>query len=418
MTKFKRFAATILAISLGVSLIACGGGNDDEKDTGSDETTAAEVAEETEDSADGAAADLTEWEAASGILETDQTEEELYELAKEEGSVTIYSISSRSAKVVDAFNEKYPGVTCEAFDISTNELLEKVTREYEAGQHVADVVHVKDQDGTLYLEYVQEGKFYNYKPSDILSHIDPSLTETQTPLYIELTQLFYNKEANPDGPPVTNIWEITEPEWKGRIMMQNPLDNVSWGSWITGFCVGDEPDKLAAAYEELYGEPLELSPECENAGYEFLKRLHDNEPVFTSSSDEIAEAVGTPGQTNPPIGFSASSKLRKNEANGWVLEPINLTPNTGIPNINTLYIVEGCEHPNAAKLLVRFMMGGEDGTSDGYAPFNTLGGWPVRDDIVPVEGSTPYSEINVADYNPELLYENINKVRDFWTLLD
>lgn len=42
-------------------------------------------------------------------------------------------------------------------------------------------------------------------------------------------------------------------------MMQNPLDNLAWGSWITGFCVGDVPDQLAASYKELYGKELTLS---------------------------------------------------------------------------------------------------------------------------------------------------------------
>ncbi|CAN4021728.1 Outer membrane lipoprotein-sorting protein, partial [Dysosmobacter welbionis] len=219
--------------------------------------------------------------------------------------------------------------TCTPFDISTNDLLDKVTREHEAGQYVADVVHIKDEDGSLYNEYVQNKIFYIYQPADILAHIDPSLTETQTPLYIELTQLFYNAEAYPDGSPVTNIWQVTEPQWKGKILMQDPLNNVGWGSWITGFCVGDTPDQLAAAYEELYGEELVLSEGCANAGYEFLKRLRENEPIFTSASDEVAEAVGTPGQSDPPIGFCASSKLRKNEDNGWVLAPVNLYPTTG-----------------------------------------------------------------------------------------
>ncbi len=79
------------------------------------------------------------------------------------------------------------------------------------------------------------------------------------------------------------------------------------------------------------------------------------------------------GQTNPPIGFCASSKLRKNEDNNWCLAPVNLEPTTGIPQINTLYVVGECEHPNAAKLLVRFMMGGADGDVSGYKYFNTLG---------------------------------------------
>ena len=314
--------------------------------------------------------------------------------------------------VLQALPTKYT-----SFDISTNELLEKVTREYEAGKHVADVVHIKDQDGSMWNQYVANKTFYNYQPADIFAHIDPSYTATATPLYIELTQLFYNTEAYPDGSPITNIWQLTEPQWKGKIMMQNPLDNLSWGSWITGFCVGEEPNRLAEAYKALYGEELKLSDGCENAGYEFLKRLHANEPIFTASSDAIAEAVGTPGQKDPPVGFCASSKLRKAADNGWVFAPVNLEPDTGIPAVNTLYVVEGCEHPAAAKLLIRFMMGGIDGDTSGYKPFNTLGGWPVRDDIDPAEGSTPFSEINVAPFDADEIYVNYNTVRDFWQML-
>ena len=308
MLQHKRTLAGILAATMMFSLTACGGGGAT-TDQGSD------AAQDPNEAAAAGTLQLSEWEESSGIFNTDETDEELYEKAKEEGKVTIYSISSRITKVANAFMEKYPGIEVEPFDISTNELLEKVTREYDAGQHVADVVHIKDQDGTLYNEYILPRKFYNYKPADILSHIDEKYTKTQTPMYVELTQLFYNSEAYPDGSPVTNIWQLPEPDWKGRVMMQNPLDNLAWGSWITGFCVGDVPDELAASYKELYGKELTLSDGCENAGYEFLKRLHANEPIFTASSDAIAEAVGTPGQKDPPVGFCASSKLRKARQN-------------------------------------------------------------------------------------------------------
>lgn len=406
MFKHKKWLSILLAAVMLFSLTACGG-DDTASDTG-----------DAGDSGDAAESTLTAWEESANIYATDETDEELYQQAIEEGgTVTLYSISSRCSKVAEAFMAKYPELTCEAFDISTNELLEKVTREHEAGQYVADVVHIKDQDGSLYNEYVKNKVFYLYQPADIFAHIDPSYTATATPLYIELTQLFYNAEAYPDGSPVTNIWQLTEPQWQGKIMMQNPLDNVSWGSWITGFCVGDVPDQLAAAYEELYGEELVLSDGCANAGYEFLKRLHDNNPTYTSSSDDIAEAVGTKGQTDPPIGFCASSKLRKNEDNDWVLAPVNLYPTTGIPAINTLYVVEGCQHPAAAKLLIRFMMGGIDGDTSGYDEFNTLGGWPVRDDIEPAEGSVPYDEMYVSDFDPDEIYVNYNTVRDFWQML-
>lgn len=408
MFKHKNWLAGLLAVIMLLGLTACGG----------NDTAPASTDEGTQGGDTAAPTELTAWEESSNIYATDETDEELYERALEEGAtVTLYSISSRCSKVAEAFMAKYPGLECVAFDISTDELLEKVTREYEADVHTCDVVHIKDQDGSMYLEYVANKIFYNYQPADIFSHIDPEYTATATPLYIELTQLFYNTEAYPDGSPITNIWQLTEPQWKGKIMMQNPLDNLSWGSWITGFCVGEEPDRLAAAYKDLYGEDLVLSDGCANAGYEFLKRLHDNAPVFTSSSDEIAESVGTPGQSDPPVGFCASSKLRKAEENGWVFAPVNLEPDTGIPAINTLYIVEGSEHPAAAKLLVRFMMGGVDGDTSGYEPFNTLGGWPVRDDIAPAEGSVDYSGINVAPFDVDEIYYNYNTVRDFWQML-
>ena len=118
--------------------------------------------------------------------------------------------------------DKYPEITCTPFDISTNDLLDKVTREHEAGQYVADVVHIKDEDGSCTMSMCKTRFFTYISLPDILAHIDPSLTETQTPLYIELTQLFYNAEAYPDGSPVTNIWQVTEPQWKGKILMQDP----------------------------------------------------------------------------------------------------------------------------------------------------------------------------------------------------
>ena len=45
------------------------------------------------------------------------------------------------------------------------------------------------------------------------------------------------------------------------------------------------------------------------------------------------------------------------------------------------------------------------------------GGWPVRDDIEPAEGSTPFSEINVAPFDANEIYMNYNTVRDFWQMM-
>ena len=125
MLKHKKWLAGFLAVTMLFSLTACG----------SQEEQPAESEGEAE-------TQLTEWEQKANIFATDETDEELYQQAIEEGgTVTLYSISSRCGKVAEAFMAKYPELKCEPFDISTNELLEKVTREHDAGQYVADVVH-------------------------------------------------------------------------------------------------------------------------------------------------------------------------------------------------------------------------------------------------------------------------------------
>ena len=92
MLKHKRTLAGILAATMMLSMAACGGG-------GSSSGGGSNADEGPQDPNAAAAAgtlELTDWEQSSGIFNTDETDEELYEKAKEEGKVTVYSISSTS----------------------------------------------------------------------------------------------------------------------------------------------------------------------------------------------------------------------------------------------------------------------------------------------------------------------------------
>lgn len=73
-----------------------------------------------------------------------------------------------------------------AFDISSNELYEKVTREYAAGVYNADLVHIKDEDGAIYQEMVLPGKFNLYYPSDIVARIAAGSRQYAMPRMLNL----------------------------------------------------------------------------------------------------------------------------------------------------------------------------------------------------------------------------------------
>ena len=75
MTTMKKRSICGLMAAMLLLTTACGGSKES--------STEQKDAPQTE----GAEAELTEWEKSSGIFNTDETEEELYELAKQEGSV-------------------------------------------------------------------------------------------------------------------------------------------------------------------------------------------------------------------------------------------------------------------------------------------------------------------------------------------
>jgi len=351
---------------------------------------------------------ITGW-AKDVELYKDETPEELYEKAKKEGTVVIYSISSRMKKVKESFEKQYPGVIVEAYDISNNELLEKITREYEAGVRTADVIHIKDQDGSIYAEFVKPGIFHAYKPSDIVSHIDPFYCKKAMPFYVDLSAWYYNDEAYPDGPPITSWWDLTKPEWNGRVLLINPLDNHSHMCIYAGIVLN--ADAFADDYKRVFGEEITLHG-TENAGYEFLKRFMENDPVFISSSSEMVEAVGTRGQERPPLAYASSSKMRERKAKNFAIQIASkITPHTGISGLNALYIVNEAPHPAGAKLLIRYLMGEADGKGEGFKPFNTIGGWPLRDDITPVD-PLPLSDINIPDLDRTEIYHKLRDVSE------
>ncbi len=62
----------------------------------------------------------------------------------------------------------------------------------------------------------------------------------------------YNNEIRPDGCPVTNWWQFTEPELKGKFYMEDPLSDSSTTAKLTLFI--KNADEMAAAYQSLYGK--------------------------------------------------------------------------------------------------------------------------------------------------------------------
>jgi len=350
---------------------------------------------------------------AAAALDAPDTADQLYAAAKKEGKVVIYSMSSRIKNIKADFEKKYPGVVVEAYDMRNTEIFEKVEREHSAGIFNADVIFAKDSDGTMSNNFFKTGVVFSYVPKDIGAKLDEEFKTPGLAIYNEMKVVFYNTEAWQKA-PIDSWWDLTRPEWKGKIMATNPMAAIETIGLFCSFVL--HADEMAASYRQEFGEAIKLSPGVENAGYEFMKRLAANDLVLTNSDQEVVDAIGAAGQKNPPIGIATSSKVRDKSKGLKLGIVMDLKPRTSTKNPAYLNIVGGAPHVNAAKLLIRFMAGDSDGKGPGMTPFNVEGAWPTRKDMVSydkstLEGKNLWSED--YDYN----YYNSEKIISFWLSL-
>jgi len=349
------------------------------------------------------------WIENAKLNET-ETPEELYEKAKQEGKVVVYSQSSRIMDVKSSFEKQYPGIKVEAYDISTNEMIEKLIREQEAGLYNVDVVFIKDSGGMVSNELVKDKRLHRYVPRDIEDKLGEQFKDSPGyPYYFSSRVVFYNTEIY-DEAPVSNWWDLTDPKWKSKVVIDDPLLSADMLELLVAFVQNSED--MAAAYKEKYGEELQLN-DTENAGYEFIKRFLGNNPILVKSTDDVVEAVGAPGQSEPPLGISTSSKARYIEDEGLKMSYIyDMSPKMSIPTTAYLYVADQAANINAAKLMIRWMAGEADGKGEGFSPFNVLGSWSTRADII-LEEQPLIKDLNLWSYDADFYYKNIQKVKDF-----
>ncbi|MBI9101052.1 MAG: ABC transporter substrate-binding protein [Spirochaetales bacterium] len=356
---------------------------------------------------------VEQWEEWAGLGPYTPEEDDwdaIIAAAKEEGEVTIYANTSRVFDFARSFYKEY-GIKVIANDMSQGSLFEKLNREIDAGIRNCDVVLVSDTP-TQYYDFFELGKVYRYVPVEIL----PLLNEyaKDEPLGIQRfggKAIAFNTQTYPDGPPIDTWWDLTRPEWKDKVITKDPMLGGSEINFFASFA--RYADEMEALYEEEFGEPLVLNG-TENAGYEFLKRLMDNGLILMSSGTPVTMAVGAPRQDNPPLGIIGPSKLRLREDSELYVDILwDVKPVASYLSKQAVSIPLYSEHPNAAKLLIRWLYGDENG-GQGFQPFFDLGTWSPRIDVPQPFDQKELAEITFWIEDAEWLYSNVVKFRDFW----
>ena len=316
--------------------------------------------------------------------------EALYPLAREEGRVVIYSATSRIHKIEPLFEARYPGIDLIAFDIGSMEQVTRLKAERRAGIRNADVVYLTDA-AALLRDWSTAALALGYVPPRMETRIPYRYREPLLAHRLSTKVLMYNAADYPDGPPVHNLWQLTEPDWHGRVILVDPAMRTDYLDLIGEFLLRSA--ELGAAYQRLFGRPLALPPGVACAGEQFVRALFDNGAILVSNTRQVNEAIGRPGQSRRFVGFATYSDLRSNAANGWALEiAADVDPAPGIVYPVIIAPVADAPHPAAARLLIDFMMG--DNSERGgpaVAPFVVPGDYLTRVDIPAHPDAVPLS---------------------------
>lgn len=332
--------------------------------------------------------------------------DELVKAAQEEGKVVVYSATSRINNAAELFEEKY-GIEVEAYNIAGTELIQKVSQEGASGVIEADFV-IAQESGRIKGELMDTGYLENIVPAGVADIIPE---ENQDPLsLLFITKLFiYNSETY-DMPPVNSIWELTEEEWKGKVFMKDPKQEGVNVDFFTMLTSPEVSEQIADAYERYYGEEITLTEE--NAGYEWMKALFDNDVVLFNSDTRVTEAVGIKGNDVEATGLFVYNKLRDRESKDLALLPImGMDPFAGFYYPMSLLRTTDAKHPNAAELFMEFLL-----TEEGFAPWDEgIGTYSANPEIPIHVGDNKFDtwkEILVGE-DPDYIFENRGQVEEF-----
>ncbi len=329
------------------------------------------------------------------------------EAAKKEGSVIVYANSSKIAKAADMWAEKYPDIKLEGYDLGGDDVLSKTLGEQQSSLFVGDV-WFSSGGAELFGSVLPKEYVWRFVPSGLA--VPEDLTQPLLVSRFGTTLLAYNSELN-ETCPVTNLWQLTDPEWKGKVVIEDPLNDASTLSKL--ITIVYHKDEMKAAYQELYGTEPVLDADTPDAGWLWLKRFAQNGPIPQPGGDEVDSAFAAPGMSESYLAFTSYSNYPDVQEGNLVFEPCwGLKPVVGVQNQSYLGILNQAPHPNAAKLFIRFVM--EEG-KDPWAKYGTyfaLTDYEVPEDMLTLE------EIREVTWlmTEQFAYDNMVKARDFYLL--
>ena len=313
-----------------------------------------------------------------------QSEQELYEAAKKEGEVTWYiaHYAAETAEAVgNAFTEKYPGVKVNVVRSTAQVAMQRLMQDLQNNAANCDVFSSTDVGHYVQLE--KDKKLLKYVPKSAAStfkefqNLDPDGFYHTTSAGMVL--ITYNKElVKPEEAP-KNWPDLLDPKWKGKVSVGHPAFSGYVGTWVV-------------TMRKLYG-------------WDFFEKLEKNQPQIGRSINDTVTMLQAKERAVAAGPDATTAKAMSRGA------PLGLVyPTDGaLLMISPSAIPANAPHPNAAKLLMEFLL------SPGHSKVAVeYYGLSLHDSVKGAEGMKSAGEVKTIRPTVEEISEGIPEVIEDW----
>lgn len=273
----------------------------------------------------------------------------LEKAARAEGAITVYTVQTAGVNTAlkKGFETKYPGITVSILSLQAAEMKPKWTAEVQSGQILADTITfgehtILDQTASALAPLSDLPAWQAYP--------EKYRTANTVLTSINVRHVMINTSKVKPG-DITKWTDITNPKWKGQLVMADPKSTVTVGTFYT-----------------------ELS---KRFGDDFLRGLAAQQPNFLAGGGPQSALIasGEKAIAFPVAGQSIAPLI----AQGAPVAALQLDPTSG-SEIWTSMMAKA-KHPNAARLMMNYIV-----TRDGQQALNGGGlGSSVLADIPTTE---------------------------------
>ena len=239
------------------------------------------------------------------------TNEELYEKAKAEmaagAQLNFYSTTSFAEKAAANFMSDYPELDGKVVyaEIDDKETYTILTNTIGSGVKDSADMALTQNGPDLKTYLLDEGLTLTYFPDALKDVVSEAEQEPAVVTYVNSLFIYHNGEGSIN---FTNVWELTEEQWKDRIFFKDPTNETVNINFLIMLTSEKWNARLEEAYEARYGKAWEAG-KFESAALEWIDGFLANVNYTYTSASKMAAGIasGAPGN----MGLFVFSKLRK-----------------------------------------------------------------------------------------------------------